>query len=145
MRAPCPLGVTSALALTLTFAGCTQSPQSDDTPVIPPVPGIGCTEELRAGLVVEVRDAPTGLPAADGATGEITDGGYTETLLLEGGMLMPPNPALQLVGAWERPGIYNVSIAKAGYRFWRQPSVVVTADSCHVETVRIQAALEPVP
>lgn len=101
-----------------------------------------CTEILLAGLVVEVRDAITGEPAAYGAVGEIRDGEYVETLLLEGGRSMiDPDTALRLVGALERAGEYAVVVRKEGYRDW-SAQTVVEADECHVHPVRLQAALE---
>lgn len=66
-----------------------------------------CTLEALPHLVVEVRDARTGAPAALGATGTIQEGGFTDTL--------HANTELVMQGAeMERPGTYNVRIQKAG-------------------------------
>ena len=131
-------------ALPFALAGCTQSASRDPESTPTPAPRL-CTEILVAGLVVEVRDARTGLPAAYDASGTITDGAYKETLSVEGGMTTTPDKALLLVGAWERPGIYDVVVEKPGYRAWSMSQVAVITDECHVLTVHLQADLEPAP
>ena len=100
-----------------------------------------CAEVFIAGLIVEVRDAATGEPAAFNARGEIRDLGYLEVLRLDlsGGQV--PETALRLIGAWERPGVYSVVVRKDGYRDWSSEAVVDQGE-CNVRTVTLQAALE---
>ncbi len=99
-------------------------------------PGI-CTQEARAGIVVEVRDARTGAAAATDAIGIITEGSFAEKLET------PGDPgALQLYGVYERAGTYTVMITKAGYRLWREQDVRVERDECHVQTVVLEARIE---
>lgn len=102
-------------------------------------PFIGaCTQELRPGLVVEVRDAGTGAPAADGARLIARDGDYVETV--EG----PPVPGMTfLQAAGERAGKYTVTIQKAGYQDWTRSNIWVRDDGCHVSTARLEARLQP--
>jgi hypothetical protein len=98
-----------------------------------------CTTELRYGLNVEVRDAVTGAPAADGARLIARDGDYVETV--EG----PPIPGMTfLQAAGERPGRYTVTIQKTGYQDWTRDNVWVRDGGCHVATVRFEARLQPV-
>ena len=137
-----PLPLVAVLPLAFALAGCTQSVVREPDSAPTPVPRL-CTDILISGLAVEVRDAGTGLPAAYNATGTIIDGSYKETL--EGGMTTTPETALLLVGAWERAGIYDVTVEKPWYRTWSMAHVAVLADECHVQTVHLQANLEPAP
>lgn len=96
---------------------------------------IVCTDEFVFGISIEVRDGSTGLPAALGADGTLTDGDYVESLQVLGDDTM--------VGAGERAGTYDVRITKAGYEPWTAARVTVTADECHVRTVFLEANLLP--
>ena len=97
-----------------------------------------CTTELRPGLAVEVRDAVTGAPAADGARLIARDGDYVE--IVEG----PPVPGMTfLQAAGERAGRYTVTIQKAGYQDWTRDNIWVRDGGCHVVTVRFEARLQP--
>lgn len=101
-----------------------------------------CTTEARAGIQVEVRDALSGEPAAQGAVGIAYDGAYADTLQLFPNV--PPHLPLTLIGAVERPGVYTVVVRKSGYRDWIRAGVEVRHDGCHVITVKLEARLEPV-
>ncbi|MFQ5538295.1 MAG: carboxypeptidase-like regulatory domain-containing protein [Gemmatimonadota bacterium] len=96
---------------------------------------IFCTQEYRAGINVEIRDAATLLPAAEGAVLTVKDGDYqeVETSTFDG---------LTMSAAWERAGVYDVTVTKTGYRPWFKSGVEVTADECHVQSVQLQALLE---
>ena len=131
-------------ASTLALAACTHSSDPDAGGIMPPK-DLVCTQEIRPGLVVEVRDAVTKAPAAAGAVGMIRDGAYEEMLLVEAGAQVPPQEALRLYGAYERRGTYDLLVEKPGYQAWARTDVVVTADECHVQTVRVLADLEPIP
>ena len=97
-----------------------------------------CTTELRFGIAVEVRDAVTGAPAADGARLIARDGDYVE--IVEG----PPVPGMTfLQAAGERAGRYTVTIQKTGYQDWTRSNVWVRDAGCHVVTVRFEARLQP--
>jgi hypothetical protein len=101
---------------------------------------LGCTDQLEANLVVEVRDSATGVPAARGAIGiaEHRAGARTE--------LVPTFDSLRLHGSWarEQSGEYTVTVRKPGFRpaFTR---TTVEDGGCHVETrtVRVALAREP--
>jgi hypothetical protein len=97
-----------------------------------------CTLELRPGIVVEVRDAVTGAPAADGARLVARDGNYVETV--DG----PPAPNLTfLQAAGERPGRYDLTVSKPGYHNWTRAGVRVRDGGCHVIPVQLEAQLQP--
>ncbi|MEM1042010.1 MAG: carboxypeptidase-like regulatory domain-containing protein [Bacteroidota bacterium] len=118
------------LLLMLLVAGC-------DAVIGDPI----CTGEFVPGLRVSVRDADTGEPAAFEALGIARDAGFADTLGTYDEV--PPEPGdLDLLGAWERAGRYDVTISKAGYQTWRRENVRVTEDECHVRTVELEALLE---
>jgi|TARA_B110000263_G_scaffold221453_1_gene209939 hypothetical protein len=90
-----------------------------------------CTKEMRAGIVLAVVDGLTGNPALSGSTITLQDQSYVETL-------SPGSSA----GAWERKGNYDVIISHPDYLTWLRQNVLVTADECHVQTVKIRAELK---
>ena len=102
-----------------------------------PFPG-PCTTDIRWGIVVEVRDAVTSGPAADGARLIAREGDYVE--IVEG----PPVPGMTfLQAAAERAGKYTVTVQKAGYQDWTRDNIWVRASDCHVSTARLEARLQP--
>lgn len=106
---------------------------SDDNKTEDP---IFCTEELRAGLEVTVRDGIGGAFLTEGVTVVAIDNEYKETLENFAG-------SNTFVGAYERAGTYTISISKEGYRD-STPSepVVVGEDLCHVITESVAVILE---
>ncbi|HXG01274.1 MAG TPA: hypothetical protein VNL69_10810 [Bacteroidota bacterium] len=121
-----------ACAALLIVAGC----KDDGTS------GRICTTEARAGIQLDVRDALTGEPAAEGALAYALDGSYADTLDVL--PTLPPQAPLTMAGVFERPGVYTVVVRKTGYRDWMQVGVVVRHDGCHVITVMLDARLERV-
>jgi hypothetical protein len=107
---------------------------------LPFVGGV-CTADFRFGVVVEVRDAVTGAPAADGARLTVRDGEYVETTEAR----VPSPDALFLQGAGERAGTYDVTVQKSGYQDWTRTGVRVREDECHVIPVQLDARLQPAP
>lgn len=99
---------------------------------------IACTREYVPGLRIEVRAADGTDLDADGVLGLARDGSFVDTLSI----FDPVNGTLELYGAHERAGRYDVAISKPGYRTWRRDGVRVTEDECHVRTVRLEAPLE---
>mgnify|MGYP000266772395 CR=1 FL=1 len=96
-----------------------------------------CTAVAVYGLTVAVRDSATGLPAAAEASAVARSGGYEEVL---SGIF---GNDLHLVGAVERPGVYEVTITKAGYQTWTRAGVSVQAGVCHVTPAVFEAKLQP--
>jgi hypothetical protein len=111
----------------------------EDDPVHPP--NIYCPAIARPAIEVDVRDADTGAPAANGASGEVREGTFVEALEV---LPSTSGDALTMVGAWERPGEYTVLVQKPGHRQWTADDVRVTRGLCNVETVKLIANLEPV-
>jgi hypothetical protein len=100
-----------------------------------------CTEEARAAIVLEIRNAVTAAPLADSSTALVTDGSFSDTLQLCG--QTSSLEWLSRCGPFERPGTYNVVVARPGYQSWSRAGVRVTHDDCHVQTVTLQVRLEP--
>jgi hypothetical protein len=101
--------------------------------------GSECTTELVPGIAVAVRDATTGQPAAQGASGVITSGSYSENMrVLQNDTSGVP---LWIGGADERNGTYSLRITKPGYQTWTQDGVRVVNGVCHVLTTQVEAKL----
>ncbi len=105
-----------------------------------PTGGRVCSTEARVGIQITVRDARTGLPAANNVIAIAQDNSFIDTL-----RTFPfgnPDSALTLHGVYERAGTYAVILKKSGYRDWIRTNVAVNRDECHVITVQLDARLE---
>lgn len=105
-----------------------------------PFEGQACTTDVRPAVEVSLVDARTGAGLnANGATLIVRDGAFVDSVRVDF-----PFPT-QVVGgvAWERPGRYDVTLRKPGYREWQARGVRVGKDECHVKTARLEARLEP--
>jgi len=101
-----------------------------------------CDTGIAPAVIVEVRDANTGEPAAAGALGTVRDGVYVDSLYPYESTGGEP---VSLAGADERPGTYTVTIEKTGYETWTMTGIPVEDSNCHVETARLTAELTTVP
>ncbi len=108
-------------------AGC----ESSVTCVSIPVPAVR----------VVVNDSASGAPAASGARLVVRDGTYADSTAFPAGH--PEVDSMPLYGAENRPGIYEVTVRKAGYRDWLRSGVKVTQGQCYVNTARLTALLQP--
>lgn len=116
--------VAASALVSLALSGCDLLPTS-------------CTLEFRYGLVVVVRDSATSEPAGDGATVTAQDGTYMETLkafVLD---------SARFLGAGERGGVYTIRVTRPGNATWSRTGVRVEEDRCHVESVEVEARLQP--
>lgn len=101
-----------------------------------------CDTSIVPAVIVQVEDSLTGRPAAEGATGQVTEGSFSDPLRPHGsnGQVL-----VSLAGADERPGRYTVSVQRTGYLNWSKSSVLVREGECHVRTVTVIARLVPTP
>ena len=96
-----------------------------------------CTNEARAGVIVKVADASSGLPVgSDSVRVGVTEGTYSETRVVapsvaQGGLAM----------ALERSGTYEVRVQATGYEPWTAQNVIVAPDGCHVRSVTLDVRL----
>jgi len=98
--------------------------------------GINCTDEARPAILVTVRDSITNVPVS-GARVIARSATIADTAQ---GL---PDGTYPL--AYERPGTYQVTVERSGYRLWTRANVRVTRDECHVQTVSLMALLQPQP
>ncbi|NAS31068.1 hypothetical protein GTQ40_08815 [Flavobacteriaceae bacterium R38] len=94
-----------------------------------------CTEELRPGLIVSVRDASNNT-VLDNATITARDGDFEETL-------MELSNPVAYTGVFERPGVYTLTVEREGFQTLTSDPILVQADICHVITVQVNINLQP--
>jgi hypothetical protein len=102
-----------------------------------------CTTVVEPGIVVRIEDSVSGELRAAAAAALALAPGYSDSLRpyeSEGN-----GELVSRAGAYERPGIYVVSLEEAGYRPWRAAQIWVLPGRCHVMTVRLVARLQPAP
>lgn len=99
---------------------------------------IVCTDEFVYGLSVEIVDATTGAPLAEGSTLTVVDGTYVENVT-------DSWDGRSMVAAGERPGTYTVRVERGGYQSWERSGVRISADECHVIPRSLEARLDASP
>lgn len=105
-------------------------------------PGCGTDDVMRACTAIAVP--ALNVVVLDGSTGDrVCD---ATVLAVEGsfrGVLdpFPAGPTCSYSGPYERPGVYEVSVTKAGYQPAAERNVRVTADECHVVTRQVTLTL----
>jgi hypothetical protein len=106
---------------------------------------INCTQSIEPAIVVEVRHAETGAPAAADVAGAVRDGSYVDSLTVSGweGPTVGAESAVEMSAAPERPGRYSMELMKPGFVAWSMEDVIVEDGICHVQTVHLRALLEP--
>ncbi|HEX6368645.1 MAG TPA: carboxypeptidase-like regulatory domain-containing protein [Longimicrobium sp.] len=115
-----------ALLLALPLAGCEGDSPTTCPDIVPPM------------MLIQVQDASTGQPAAEGAGGSIGEGAFTSPLRRYDADRLAP----EAVG---RPGTYTVVVQKPGFQPWTRTGVQVDVDACGAKTVHLEAFLLPVP
>lgn len=126
---PTASGLPLILALAAGAIACSDSPS-----------GLACTAEIRPGILLEIRDSTTDLPAAFEAEVVAQAGTFKDTLRIPG---QPLPTSSEVVGAFERPGTYSLVVESPKYLPWSRSGVRVTAGPCHVNSVRLTARLTP--
>ena len=101
-----------------------------------------CTAEYVPGLIIRVVEARSRTPL----------GGFTAVLRLDSaGASWPVDSIHSSAGhsewrtAYERAGTYGLRIKRSGYRTWDTAGIHLTADRCHVNTITLEARLQPQP
>jgi hypothetical protein len=123
--------IRSVLVLvTMVSGGCLNSTAANSCPAI-----------IIPAIVVEIKDAQTGIPIAQGAQGAVREGTYADSLRPYGGISPDPATLVSLQAALGRPGTYSIDVQRAGYLPWTASGVKVTSDECGVRTVILHADL----
>ncbi len=102
---------------------------------------VNCLTIPVPAVRVLVNDSVSGAPAASGARLVVRDGSYADSTAAPPGH--PEVDAFPLSAADNRPGIYEVTVRKVGYRDWLRTGVVATEGRCNVNTARLTALLQP--
>lgn len=105
--------------------------------------GTDCHTGISPAIVVEIVDAESGLPAAAEARGTVQDGTYSDSLTAYASRA--DGTLISRQAAIGRPGEYLVEISHPGYASWAAGPVRVLKGGCTVQTVTMQAELEPLP
>ena len=100
-----------------------------------------CTDQRVPAISLAVVDSITGANRLSGATVSARSGSFVDSQVFRDDTTLvrpgPPDASL----AWERRGIYVVSVSHAGYRDWTAPQVRVSGGACHPSTVHLLARL----
>ena len=113
------------LALLPLLAGCAN-----------PLIGRDCTTDVHPAVSVQIWDARSAAVLTGPATAIARDGAFADTAEVEAG-----DSWARL--ALERPGVYEVTVRRAGYREWTRTGVRAKDGECHVRTATLHAVLEP--
>lgn len=103
--------------------------------------GVDCTTSVEPGIIIEIYDASTLEPLAEAAEAEIRDGAYIEVLVA--GSTLDNGEINARLGAYERPGTYDITVEHPDYQIFTRDDVLVREGQCHVITRTIQAELVP--
>ena len=103
--------------------------------------GITCTDVGRFAVNVQVRNARTGTPEADGALLIIRNDVYVDSMRGRAG-----GPPVLAAGP-EQTGTFEVRVEKAGFRAWQRNNVRVgRSGACErLQSAILTALLEPTP
>ena len=101
-----------------------------------------CPASVEPAVVVEVRNAVTGVPEAKNADGRLIDGSYNDSMRVPSGNSEGVPTAL--AGADERAGTYTVLVEKQNFESWSQSGIEVSEGECGVKTERVTAELRPI-
>lgn len=103
---------------------------------------MGCLRGIPT-VLVEVREAATGAPAAADAVGLVQWLGGRDTMHVSSWLILGEEQVpVELAAPPEVRGQVRVTVAKPGYATWTSPVARVVEDPC-VQTVRFRADLVP--
>lgn len=102
-----------------------------------------CTSVAIPGISVVVLDSLSGAGIASGAMVRVRDGSFADSVSAPDDVVDYNTLGLYL--AYERPGVYQVTVTRQGYRSWSASNVRVKKDGCHVSTAMLTARLFRLP
>lgn len=98
-----------------------------------------CTAVPRYALQVVIADSISGTGVASGATVLARDGNYADSVQIPVGPNLDDLHPLLGLG---RPGLYALSVRKAGYRDWTRSGIRVKSGNCGPERVTVAVLLQ---
>jgi hypothetical protein len=104
-----------------------------------------CTTILVPAVSVAVLDSITGLAIENGSTARARDGSFVDSMVVSSDTTGNAPYAFPIPLAYERAGVYQVSVSRAGYRDWSTSNIRVTKATCHVRTATLVAKLVRAP
>lgn len=120
------------------LCGCSSDPEEDSDGGS----GVLCPAWIAQGMMIEVRDAVTGLPAACGAEATAKSDAHTESLTT-GVDCNTYTDWVHMSGVYH-PGTYTLTITKQGYEPWILSGIEVIGGVCGVIPVRMLVDLTPI-
>ena len=105
------------------------------------LPEAVCTKEIRPAVRVRVFDSLTGAPLTGSTSLTLREGGFVDSMMTPSHATT--NYLLGTHASHERAGTYVVRVQRAGHADWERTGVEVTGDVCHVQTVELDALLQP--
>jgi hypothetical protein len=100
-------------------------------------PVAACTANYVYGLAIYVSDRTTQVSLVNDQTRVVVrEGTFVDTAVAFNGVFN---------AAGERPGLYTVTVERAGYHSATQSHVRVSAGECHVRTVGLHIRLDVLP
>lgn len=104
-----------------------------------------CTTNLVPAVSVTVIDSITSVGVEHGATARARDGSFVDSMVVTSDTTGSAGFSLPIPLAYERVGVYQVSVSRAGYRDWSASNIRVTKSGCHVSTAKLVARLIQAP
>ena len=102
--------------------------------------GYECSSILTPAISIEIRDKETGLAISCGTSIRVIDHNFLEEL--ENLDSDKCDNSFIYNAAYNREGVYDIHISKAGYLEWSIYSVAVDSGMCNVNTENVIALLE---
>lgn len=99
----------------------------------------GCDAFAAPGLAITVRDSASGAPVNDSVRVVARSGTYADSI--DGSSFGNGSFAL----AYERAGLYSVTVTHPRARTWERTGVRVREDRCHVIPTQVNARLQMQP
>jgi len=104
-----------------------------------------CTTILVPAVSVTILDSVTGFGIEPGATVRARDGSFVDSVVVTSDTTNNPPYDLAIGLAYERAGVYQVSVSRAGYLDWSASNIRVKKSGCHVGTAKLVARLVRAP
>lgn len=125
-------GTRRAQLIAIAVIGASAGACSTESPLV-------CLSYASASISVVVTDSASGVMDAAGATMVQRASDYVDSLVVPAGA---PHPfPLAVSSAFERAGVYDVTITHPDFEVWERRGVHVRQGRCHVRQVVLEARM----